>query len=111
VRHGEGKLVTRTGILDRLENAHLAPLRYIDSQGRPAGDYPANPNGSPGAIAALCDPTGRLFGLMPHPEGYLDGTQHPAWTRQVGAAMAEGSGLSLFRNAVAAVREGRLATV
>lgn len=108
IRHGEGKLVTRPGVLERLETAHLAPLRYVDAKGQPAEDYPANPNGSPGAIAALCDPTGRLFGLMPHPEGYLDATQHPAWTRRVGASLVAGAGLGLFRNAVSAVREGQL---
>ena len=60
--------------------------------------YPANPNGSVANIAGLCDPTGRVLGLMPHPERHLDPTRHPRWTRQ--ACSAEGDGMALFRNAV-----------
>lgn len=60
--------------------------------------YPANPNGSVANIAGLCDPTGRVLGLMPHPERHLDPTRHPRWTRQ--APRAEGDGMALFRNAV-----------
>ncbi|MBV8231006.1 MAG: phosphoribosylformylglycinamidine synthase subunit PurQ, partial [Planctomycetaceae bacterium] len=53
------------------------PLRR---RGRPTEEYPANPNGSPRAVAGVCDPTGRIFGLMPHPERYVDPLHHPRWT-------------------------------
>jgi phosphoribosylformylglycinamidine synthase subunit PurQ / glutaminase len=99
VRHGEGKLVTRdSGILDELQAAGQVVLRYADqSSGEPTNQYPENPNGSQAAIAGLCDPSGRLFGLMPHPEAYLFRTNHPRWTRE--DVPAEGMGLAMFRNA------------
>lgn len=100
VRHGEGKLVARDeAVLERLLAAHQAPLFYVDpATGAPTTAYPANPNGSPRGVAALTDPTGRLFGLMPHPEAFLHRTNHPAWTRR--SLPEEGDGLALFRNAV-----------
>jgi phosphoribosylformylglycinamidine synthase len=61
-------------------------------------DYPDNPNGSVAAIAGICDPSGRIFGLMPHPEAYLHRTHHPRWTRE--NLPEEGAGLGLYRNAV-----------
>ncbi|MEZ4385698.1 MAG: phosphoribosylformylglycinamidine synthase subunit PurQ, partial [Nannocystaceae bacterium] len=71
-RHGEGKLVfaddaTRAAV----EAAHLIPARYVDDDGEPTEAWPANPNGSVGGAAGLCDESGRVFGLMPHPEAYL----------------------------------------
>ncbi|MBN9416913.1 hypothetical protein ABS71_02270 [bacterium SCN 62-11] len=104
VRHGEGQLVGEP-------SAALVPLQYCDSQG-PTQSYPENPNGSVLAGAALCNETGRVFGLMPHPEAFLRSTQHPEWTRhkdlasRFGTAFpSEGSGLAFFRNAVEAARE------
>ncbi|MFN0198510.1 MAG: phosphoribosylformylglycinamidine synthase subunit PurQ, partial [Planctomycetaceae bacterium] len=60
--------------------------------------YPNNPNGSIANIAGLCDPTGRVLGLMPHPERFLFATQHPQWTRR--NLTGEGSGMAIFRNAI-----------
>ena len=60
--------------------------------------YPANPNGSQGNVAGVCDETGRVCGLMPHPERFIDRTQHPRWTR--GELPKDGDGLAVFRNAV-----------
>ncbi len=60
--------------------------------------FPANPNGSQGNVAGVCDETGRVCGLMPHPERYIDRTQHPRWTRE--ELSAEGDGLAVFRNAI-----------
>jgi phosphoribosylformylglycinamidine synthase len=60
--------------------------------------YPDNPNGSMGNVAGMCDATGRVLGLMPHPERHIDPTHHPRWTR--GEARPEGDGLKLFHNAV-----------
>jgi phosphoribosylformylglycinamidine synthase len=101
VRHGEGKLVgPDKPALDDLAARHLIPVRYADPEtGRPTEAYPANPNGSPGGAAGLCDPTGRLFGLMPHPECYLHRTHHPRWTR-LPDLPEEGIGVQIFRNGV-----------
>jgi len=101
VRHGEGKLITsEPALLNQLLQSHLIPVRYADSQtGEPTETYPANPNGSPAGAAGLCDPTGRLFGLMPHPECFLHRTHHPQWTRR-DDFWEEGLGVKLFRNAV-----------
>ena len=78
-------------------------LRYA-SRGPNAGGsdspvrYPDNPNGAMDNLAGICDSTGRVFGLMPHPERFVDPTQHPTWTR--GPARDVGEGLAMFRNAV-----------
>ena len=98
VRHGEGKFIAQSSAtLKRLQDEHLVSLRYSDDQGHPTAAYPANPNGSVDAIAGICDATGRIFGLMPHPEAFLHRTNHPRWTRE--ALPEEGAGLALFRNA------------
>jgi len=83
VRHGEGKLVTMSDeVMDRLENENLIALQYIDPRTKkPTQEYPLNPNGSPLGIAGLTDPTGRILGLMPHPEAFNHPTNHPSWTR------------------------------
>jgi phosphoribosylformylglycinamidine (FGAM) synthase-like amidotransferase family enzyme len=77
-------------------------MRYVDKAGRLAG-YPWNPNGSVANVAGLCDTTGRVFGLMPHPEAYLHFTNHPRWTRE--PVPPEGMGVQVFRNAVTYVNE------
>jgi phosphoribosylformylglycinamidine synthase len=106
VRHGEGKFVADTAILTAIDAGHLAALQYSDADYKEATmDFPANPNGAMNAIAGLCDPTGRLFGLMPHPEAYVDRTQHPRWTREE-TLPQEGMGLWLYRNAVDFIRRG-----
>jgi phosphoribosylformylglycinamidine synthase subunit PurQ / glutaminase len=83
VRHGEGKLVSRDqATLQDLEHLGLVALTYVHPKtGQPTMEYPYNPNGSPKGIAGLTDPTGRILGLMPHPEAYNHPTNHPAWTR------------------------------
>ncbi len=95
VAHGEGKIVTvGDGILD----SNIA-LYYADEQGNTAVGYPYNPNGSEKGIAGICDSSGRVFALMPHPERHIRGTQHPRWTRL--GAQKHGDGFHIFRNAVA----------
>ena len=82
VAHGEGKFMAKDkAVLERLENNGQVVLRYCDEKGNPA-QYPDNPNGSENAIAGLSDETGRIFGLMPHPERHSFGWQNPRWTRQ-----------------------------
>ena len=102
VGHGEGKFVVNKTSLAALEAAGQVVLKYADESGRPTQEYPANPNGSLAAVAGVCDPTGRIFGLMPHPDRHFDPLLHPRWTRR--GLAAEGDGLRLFRNAVAALR-------
>ncbi|MFK5926036.1 MAG: phosphoribosylformylglycinamidine synthase subunit PurQ [Desulfuromusa sp.] len=104
VRHGEGKFVTLDSeTLQQLEDLHLTVLKYADNTGQPTQSYPENPNGSLAAIAGICDPTGRLFGLMPHPEAYVHRTHHPRWTRE--ELPEEGMGLLLYKNAVRFIQE------
>jgi phosphoribosylformylglycinamidine synthase subunit PurQ / glutaminase len=98
VAHGEGHFLGREEwIVKGLEQAGQVVLKYVDAAGAP-GAYPVNPNGSQGDVAGLCDVTGRVLGLMPHPERHILPTHHPQWTR-LGLA-PEGDGLRLFRNAV-----------
>jgi phosphoribosylformylglycinamidine synthase I len=104
VRHGEGKFImAEQGKLDLLESNNQVAARYATAQGVPTQDYPENPNGSQRAIAAVCDPTGLIFGLMPHPEGFISPYNHPSWTRDAALGRPlppEGEGLAVFRNAV-----------
>jgi phosphoribosylformylglycinamidine (FGAM) synthase-like amidotransferase family enzyme len=102
VRHGEGRLLASAEVLEQIDAAHLAPVRYVDPASRePTDAFPHNPNGSLHAIAGLCDWTGRVFGLMPHPEAFLYPECHPTWRRRPEAG--QGEGLQIFRNAVAFV--------
>ena len=102
IRHGEGKFVASPEMLAEIENKNLVVLRYADSEGVPTDKFPHNPNGSLNNIAGVCDPTGRIFGLMPHPEAYLSPYNHPNWIRQKesGILPKEGAGVVIFRNAV-----------
>lgn len=103
-RHGEGKLVASPAMLKQLAANHLIALRYADASGTPTQEYPANPNGSPLAIAGLTDPTGRILGLMPHPEAFHHATNHPGWTR----GEMDPPGTLLFVNAARHLRESAL---
>jgi len=98
VAHGEGKVIVEPEMLPKLN----VVLRYADASGNTSADYPDNPNGSVANIAGICDDSGHIFALMPHPERHIRGTQHPQWTRQ--GARELGDGLPIFTNAVAWVR-------
>lgn len=101
VAHGEGRFVVRDAeSLERLRARGQIALRYVQADGRPALTYPDNPNGSVEAIAGICDPTGRVLGLMPHPERNLAPWNHPQWTRL--PPRAEGEGLRFYRRLVEA---------
>lgn len=108
VRHGEGKFVTKShAVRERLIAESLVALQYVHPEtGETTDEYPANPNGSELAVAGICDPTGRLLGLMPHPEAFHHRTNHPRWTRE--AVPEGGVGLTFFRNAVQYIRENVL---
>ena len=82
VRHGEGRVwASSPQVLEKLVENRLAPLRYCDPKGLATETYPENPNGSPLGIAALCNTSGTVMGLMPHPEAFNHYTNHPLWTR------------------------------
>jgi len=118
VAHAEGRFVPRDqAALDRLQSEGRLLLRYRARRAPPAEStaakapdtgpadrrepvpYPDNPNGSTADVAGICDRTGRVLGLMPHPERHIEPTQHPRWTR--GEAATVGDGLAVFHNAVA----------
>jgi phosphoribosylformylglycinamidine synthase I len=94
VAHGEGKVVTDVRGLREIN----AVLYYTDESGNMQAGYPHNPNGSMNNIAGVCDPTGRIFALMPHPERHIRFTQHPQWTRKKPKEF--GDGFAIFQNAV-----------
>jgi len=109
IRHGEGKFYAEPAVIAKLVDRSQVVMRYADSDGNPAeGRFPQNPNGSIHDIAGICDSTGRIFGLMPHPEAYHHPTNHPRWTRRKSVEkrsqeprLDSGStGVELFRNAV-----------
>jgi phosphoribosylformylglycinamidine synthase len=82
VRHGEGQFYAEPGTLRRLDAGRQIVLRYALPDGAPAaGAFPHNPNGSVADVAGICDASGRVFGLMPHPEAFNDWTNHPDWVR------------------------------
>ena len=96
IAHGEGKfLPSDAQSLARWEQGGQLVLKYVDPEGREAG-YPWNPNGSAKSVAGICDPTGRVLGLMPHPERFQDAVNHPQWTRRKDV---QPDGLKFFRNA------------
>jgi phosphoribosylformylglycinamidine synthase I len=98
VAHGEGKFIPRSAeILKQLKDEGLIVFEYVDEKGRRA-DYPANPNGSVDNIAGICDRTGHIMGLMPHPERHISPLQHPRWTRT--SRKACGDGFAIFKNGV-----------
>ena len=98
VAHGEGKVVADSKMLDRLN----VVVRYADESGNVKAGYPYNPNGSMDNIAGICDGSGRIFGLMPHPERFIRWAQHPRWTRE--PTREYGDGFGIFLNAVEWVR-------
>jgi phosphoribosylformylglycinamidine synthase len=103
VAHGEGKVVTKDEeTLEQLKSEGHVAFKYVDKNGD-EGEYPVNPNGSTDAIAGLTDSTGRVMGLMPHPERYVRKTQHPHWSRLKDAN--GGDGMTIFNNAVKYIRE------
>lgn len=97
VAHGEGKFVATSDALQMLEEQRQVVFRYSDRDGNPTQDHRYNPNGSVHAIAGICDPTGRILGMMPHPSRSVEDTQilHIAALRG-----KEPPGLPIFQGAV-----------
>ena len=105
VAHGEGKFVPQDDtLLKTLKNQGQVALRYCNLQGRDAQGYPENPNGSVDDIAGVTDPSGRILGLMPHPERHFLFTHHPHWTRLEKTGQF-GHGAKIFENGVNYVKE------
>ncbi len=102
VAHAEGRFVVRdAAYLSTLAAQHQVALRYCDDDGVSDDSilpFPVNPSRSMANVAGICDETGRVLGMMPHPERYFDPIQHPRWTR--GEGHASGDGLVIFQNAV-----------
>ncbi|MEO0129107.1 MAG: phosphoribosylformylglycinamidine synthase I [candidate division WOR-3 bacterium] len=96
VAHAEGKFVVKNRqILKKIEKQIV--FQYVDEKGR-LGGYPYNPNGSVMNIAGIADKTGRILGLMPHPERHISYLQHPLHTRK--KLNEKGDGFKIFENAV-----------
>jgi phosphoribosylformylglycinamidine synthase I len=109
IRHGEGKFYADGPLLAELADRGQIALKYVTPSGKTAmGRFPYNPNGSLLDIAGICDATGRVLGLMPHPEAHISSLQHPTWTRDKEAWRRRGepypeqvgAGLAIFKNAV-----------
>ena len=98
VNHGEGKFVADRDVIRKLEENDQIVFKYVDPDGNYAG-FPWNPNGSMDNIAGICNPDGNVFGLMPHPEKFIQKWTHPYWTRL--SRMSDvGDGFIIFKNAV-----------
>lgn len=97
VAHGEGKFLTTEKNLEKIEKENLVGLRYVDKNGNVTQHYPENPNGSPHAIAGVTDPTGRVLGLMPHPERFVAPEQYPNFRRE---KIQKPQGLLIFENMI-----------
>lgn len=95
INSGEGRVFSDTKTIDEIEKEHLVAVRYVNEEGQPTQEYPDNPNGSMHAIAGLTDPTGRIFGMQPHPEKFVDITQYPNWRRE---KISKPHGLYIFEN-------------
>jgi len=102
VAHGEGRfLIASDAVRQSLYDNKQVAMVYVRGDGSPArGEFPHNPNGSQDDIAGVCDSTGLVFGLMPHPERHISSLQHPTWTRSADAQEHEAPGLAIFRNGV-----------
>jgi phosphoribosylformylglycinamidine synthase subunit PurQ / glutaminase len=109
VRHGEGKFFAQEDVLTELFRRKQVVFQYASASGDLAeGRFPDNPNGSLRDIAGICDASGRILGLMPHPEAHVSAYQHPTWTAQKEVWRRQGlpypappgAGLKIFQNAI-----------
>jgi len=102
VNHGEGKFFADEALLDQMEKDGMVVFRYVDEKEKPTMHYPKNPNGALRSIAGITDPTGRILGLMPHPEKFVEITQHPNWRRQ---KFVKPDGLTFYERIISFVKE------
>ncbi len=105
IRHGEGRLYTGPEVLRKMKEGGQVACRYVGPDGKEKPGYPWNPNGSLDDIAGICDPTGLVFGLMPHPEAAVEVHHYPRWTRDRTKAEENAErAMHVFRNIVDYVR-------
>jgi len=99
VEHGEGRFVVsgKSVLLKLIDNKQIV-FQYVDKFDKPTDKYPDNPNGSVSAVAGICDDTGQIFGMMPHPEHFVENWQHPNWRRR--KMTDECFGLKIYKAAV-----------
>ncbi len=103
VEHGEGRFIIRDkGILNTLLNNKQIVFRYIEADGMPTENYPDNPNGSSHAIAGICDTTGQVLGMMPHPEHFMKYWQYPNWRRE---KHLKPFGLEIYKSAISYLKK------
>jgi len=102
VAHGEGKFFASNETIKTIEQSNLVVFRYVNNNGKPTQEYPQNPNGSLNAIAGICDPSGRILGLMPHPERFTQKEHHPNWRR---LNIERPQGLPIFENMIKYVKK------
>lgn len=99
VQHGEGRFfVSDNQILKKLIDNKQIVFRYTDGKGEETLSYPQNPNGSIDAIAGICDPTGQIFGMMPHPEHFMENWQYPNFRRE--KLKGQCFGFKIYKSAV-----------
>ncbi len=98
VDHGEGRFLASPEIIEQIERSGQVVYRYVDAQGIPTQEYPANPNNAVNAIAGMTDQTGVILGMMPHPEDFVRPENHPNWRR--GTAEGKPDGLKFFEQVV-----------
>ncbi|MBI2018824.1 phosphoribosylformylglycinamidine synthase I [Candidatus Daviesbacteria bacterium] len=104
VNHGEGKFFSTPQVIKKVEDEDLVVFRYVDENGNSTQQYPQNPNGSLNAIAGVTDPSGRILGLMPHPEKFIDSTQYPNWRRE---KISKPHGVFIFEDMINYVKENK----
>lgn len=106
VAHGEGRFTTAPKTLQRIEDEALVVFRYVDTTGNPSQDHDFNPNGSMSAIAGITDPSGRILGLMPHPERFVREEHYPNFRKnRINGAPLPPQGLPIFEQMVKYARE------
>lgn len=103
IAHGEGKFFSDEKTIKEVEDKNLVAFRYVDTDGNPTQVYPDNPNGAVNAIMGVTDTTGRILGMMPHPECFIRKEQHPNWRR----GKVKVQGLPLFENIVKFVKDAK----
>ncbi len=101
IAHGEGKFFADSRALRQIEEKNLVAFRYVDEGGNPTQKYPDNPSGTLNAIVGITDPTGRILGMMPHPECFTRREQHPNWRRD----KVKVDGLPIFENIVEFIKK------
>lgn len=100
VANGEGNFQAPPAAIEQIESEGMVVFRYTDALGNPTQEYPLNPSNSMNAIAGITDPSGRILGLMPHPERSMDLIRDPNWRRHIGEAPEVPPGLQIFQRMV-----------